>query len=87
MPDAILTIDFCDLMEERFNVSLDFFWSFEDVWIGDSGQSVFHDFIEVAHFRTQCAKLVLLKFGFLAGFGLQGKLFLDLLFIEGVFEG
>jgi hypothetical protein len=49
MPDTIVSVGRDNLVQQRFDVPLDFLWPFEDVWIRDFSESVFHDLIEVSH--------------------------------------
>ena len=86
VPDAIAAVGRDDLVQQWFDVPLDFLWAFEDVRVGDLSEGVFHDLVEVSHLWSGGCQLEVSWFASFAWFGLEGQLVFKLLVVEGVFE-
>lgn len=86
MPDTIVSVGRDNLVQQRFDVPLDFLWPFEDVWIRDFSESVFHDLIEVSHLWSGGCQLKRIWIASFAGFGFERQVVLKLLIVDGVFE-
>ena len=86
VPDTIVSVGPDNLVQQRFDVPLEFLWPFEDVWIRDFGEGVFHDLIEVSHLWSGGCQLKGIWIASFAGFGFERQVVLKLLIFDGVFE-